>query len=68
MDRDVDFVVVNKVPLPNLMVQMLEDLMQMAKTKKQTVDDGETARHWAVVYTKIEDSVAHLKTYLSEGE
>jgi hypothetical protein len=50
----------------SIMISTIEDLMQMAKTKKQNADDGERARHWAVVYTKLEDAVAHLKTYLSE--
>lgn len=50
----------------SIMISTIEDLMQMAKTKKQTADDGERARHWAVVYTKLEDALAHLKTYLSE--
>lgn len=52
----------------SLMVSTLEDMMQMAKTNKQNADDGEAARHWAVVYTELEKTVAYLKVYLSEGE
>jgi hypothetical protein len=51
-----------------IMISTLEDMMQMAKTKKQNADDGEEARHWAVVYTELEKIVAYLKVYLSEGE
>lgn len=47
-----------------MMVSTLEDLMQMAKTNKQNADDGEEARHWAVVYTELEKTLAYLKTYL----
>lgn len=51
-----------------MMISTLEDMVQMAKTKKQNADDAEDARHWAVVYTELEKVVAYLKTYLSEGE
>jgi hypothetical protein len=47
-----------------MMISTVEDLMQMAKTKKQNSDDGEDARHWAVVYTELEKVLAYLKTYL----
>jgi hypothetical protein len=51
-----------------MMLSALEDMMQMAKTNKQNADDGEDARHWAVVYTELEKVVAYLKTYLVKGE
>lgn len=51
-----------------MMLSTLEDLLQIAKTKKQSADDGETARHWAVVYIELEKVIAYLKTYLIEGE
>jgi hypothetical protein len=45
---------------------MLEDLLQLMKNKKQTADDSEDARHWAVAYTELEKVVAYIKTYLVE--
>lgn len=51
-----------------MIVSALEGLMQTVKNKKQNSDDGESARHWAVVYTDLEHIVAYLKTYLSEKE
>ena len=49
-------------------LSILEDLMQLAKTRKQNADDGEEARHWAVVYTELEKIAAYVKTYLVKGE
>lgn len=51
-----------------MMIISLEGLMQLAKNKKQNADDGEEARHWAVVYTELEKIVAYLKVYLSPKE
>ena len=49
-----------------MILSLLEDLLQMMKTKKQTSDDSEAARHWAVAYTELEKVVAYIKTYLVE--
>lgn len=46
----------------------LEKLMQEAKNRKQSADDGETARHWAVVYTELEKVYAYVKVNLKEEE
>ena len=51
-----------------MILNTLESLLQLVKNKKQNSDDGETARHWAIIYTELETVVARIKTYLSEGE
>lgn len=49
-----------------MLLSTIEDLMQIAKTNKQNADDGEVARHWAVVYTELEKIAAYLEKYLVE--
>ncbi len=50
------------------MVWKLEEILQSAKTAKQTADDGELARHWAIVYTELETVLARVQFYLVEKE
>ena len=47
-----------------MVLSTLEDLMQIAKTKKQNAEDSEEARHWAVVYTELEKIAAYVQVHL----
>lgn len=51
-----------------MVLSTIEDLMQLAKTKKQTVDDSEEARHWAVIYTDLEKVAVYIEKYLTPKE
>lgn len=47
-------------------VGQLQELLQNVKTMKENSDSN--ARYWAVVYTKLEDALAWVKTYCVEDE
>lgn len=46
--------------------QELSKLMQEAKDRKTSADDGETARNWAIVYTDLQHIYAFISEYLPE--
>lgn len=43
-------------------------LMQEAKDRKTSADDGETARNWAIVYTELQKVYGFVREYLPEEE
>lgn len=45
-------------------VNMLETLLEDAKRRKDVKEKNEESRHWAVVYTQLENTIAYVKTYL----
>lgn len=47
-----------------LFAARLEKQKQISKEFKQSSDDSEDARHWAVVYTDLEKVSAYVQTYL----
>ena len=48
-------------------VGALEALLEDAKVRKNAPEKNEGTRHWAVVYTELEKTLAYVKTYL-QGE
>ena len=49
-------------------VWKLEEILQSVKTAKQEADDGEEARHWAILYTDLEKALGFTQFYLVERE
>lgn len=47
-----------------LFLSTIEKLKQKAKEGKSSADDGEDARHWAVVYTELEKVSAYVQSYI----
>lgn len=46
---------------------VLENLLSQAKTLKEQEPKSEQTRHWAVVYTELEKTLAYVKTYLGDS-
>lgn len=44
----------------------LEELVQYALDKKNSSDDAENARRWAIVRTELEKVLGYVKNYLPE--
>lgn len=45
-------------------VGRLQGLLETARARKAAEPKSEQTRHWAVVYTQLESTIAYVKTYL----
>lgn len=46
--------------------ERLDELVQTALDKKNSADDAEKARRWAIVRTELEKVLGYVNNYLSE--
>lgn len=53
---------------PKKFSERLEGLIQEALDKRNSADDSEKARRWAIVRTDLEKVVAYVNEYLEEDE
>lgn len=48
-------------------IDLLKTLLEQAKNQKNEEPKSEQTRHWAVVYTELEKTLAYVKTYLGDS-